>query len=220
VPILDRDEDWIHLLKPPGVFVFPPHDDPDGDCVLRRLLAVAPEQADALPEDVDSRAWAGGILHRLDRWTSGLLVAARHPDAFVRGRAAFASHRLSKVYRFLSGASPAWTENRIDAPLAHDPRRRTKMVWKRGKDTPHRGRWYPAATAFRIVQTVARGTIWEARMSTGVMHQIRVHAAAVGIPLLGDRLYGGAPGERYHLHHCTIEGWPGGAPVAPAPEWR
>ena len=213
---MGEDVDWMHLRKPAGVPVLPPHDDPAGDCLLRRLLAVAPEQADALPDDLDDPPpRAGGRRHRHHPGTTGHRVAPRSPDAFRRGRAAFASHRLVKVYRFLSGAAPPWSTHAIDAPLAHDRRRRARMVWQRGKQTPHRGRWYPASTSFRRLEPAGAATRWEARMSTGVMHQIRVHAAAVGIPLLGDRLYGGAEheGGRYFLHHRTIEGWPGGAPV-------
>ena len=217
--VLGRDDDWLHLLKPAGLPVFAPHGDPEGDCLARRLLVEFPEQAAALPSDLDSPDhWVGGILHRLDLWTSGLVVAARTPDAFRRGREAFESHRLHKVYRFLSAAVPPWTAHRIDAPLAHDRRKGSKMVWQRGRATPHRGRWYPASTQFSLQEAWPDRTLWESRMSTGVMHQIRVHAAAVGIPLLGDRLYGGGHGERYYLHHRTIEGWPGGAPVVPE-EW-
>jgi 23S rRNA-/tRNA-specific pseudouridylate synthase len=213
-PIYSHSSDWLYLRKPAGLSVFPLHEDPASDCLLARLIVAAPEQASALPEDVDPIRWGGGILHRLDRWTSGLVIAARSPKAFRVGRAAFTSHRLEKVYRFRSAAQPSWHENRIDAPLAHDRRKRSKMVWKRGQRTAHRGRWYPAETAFRRLEDGDDYTLWEATMSTGVMHQIRVHAAAVGIPLLGDRLYGGAahPGERYFLHHRTVRGWPHAVP--------
>jgi len=208
--IAGRDDRFLYLHKPAGIHVFPPHADPDGDCLLRRLIEDAPEQRDVTPDP----AFAGGILHRLDRHTSGLVIAARTPEALTEGRARFATHTLEKVYRFRTAARPAWTENRCAALLAHDRRRKSKMVWQRGRSTPHRGKWYPAETSFRRLGD----GLWEARMKTGVTHQIRVHAAAVGLALLGDRLYGAAPhpDDRYFLHHRGIPGWDG-APLLDAP---
>jgi 23S rRNA-/tRNA-specific pseudouridylate synthase len=96
------------------------------------------------------------------------------------------------------------------------------MVVQRGHATPHRGAWHPAETRFRALG----GDLLEATMSTGVMHQIRVHAAFLGVPLLGDALYGGgrppddAPdGLTFFLHHVGLTG-PGVAtdPV-PLPGW-
>ena len=90
------------------------------------------------------------------------------------------------------------------------------MVVRRGRNTPHRGRWYPADTRFRQLD----GPLWQATITTGVMHQIRAHAAAVGLPLTGDRIYGGdpwseaPPGLSFALHHCRLEGL-GACPFSP-----
>lgn len=85
------------------------------------------------------------------------------------------------------------------------------MVHERGRTTPHRGRWYPAHTEL----SRHRGATWKALITTGVMHQIRAHAASVGLALDGDRLYGGRDtGTPFALHHCRIEGIPG-CPFAP-----
>lgn len=207
-------DDWIALAKAPGVTVFPRRAGDGPPSLLERLLAVDPAQAQAWPEGFE-----GGLLHRLDTWTSGLVLAARSPDALARGRELFAAHGLRKHYRFASARDVAWDEHRVEHALAHDRKDRRKMVWRRGQSTPHRGSWLPARTDLR-----RDGALWAATMSTGVMHQIRVHAASAGLPLLGDRLYGGGPdpagGVRYYLHHVGIDGWPVPLPTIPAPgDW-
>ncbi|MCB9763755.1 MAG: RNA pseudouridine synthase [Alphaproteobacteria bacterium] len=203
--LLREDPDWLWLDKPAGVPVFPPHADLQGPCVLRWLLETRPEQAQPFPE-----GFAGGLAHRLDVSTSGLVLAARSPEALARARAAFAEGRLAKRYRFVTAKAVPWTAHHLTTPLAHHKRRRDRMVPQRGRSTPHRGRWYPADTRLQQVE----GALWEAVITTGVMHQIRVHAASAGLALWGDPVYGGgalpegvAPeGVRFALHHV---GWTG-----------
>lgn len=206
------------VYKPGGLPVFPPHADPAGDCVLRRLLADQPQRAaQAWPE-----GFAGGISHRLDVSTSGALLVADDPDELARLRDAFRGHDLTKRYRFRAARTPPWTTHACDLPLAHDKRRKSRMVVQRGANTPHRGRWYEAHTRF----THLHDDVWRAEITTGVMHQIRVHAAFVGLPLLGDSLYGGGPtpadappGLTFFLHHEGLRG-PGIATTAvPLPPW-
>ena len=101
------------------------------------------------------------------------------------------------------------------------------MVIQRGAQTPHRGKWLPAQTEFHYIGRVsAELHMWEAQMRTGVMHQIRLHAASVGIALAGDRLYGGGSwkfdrpeGAQFALHHLGVAG-PGLEPEStPVPAW-
>ena len=188
------------LSKPAGVPCFPPHAEPGGDCVLARLLAADPARADQPWPD----GFAGGIAHRLDVSTSGALLVADDPTELAAIRDAFAAGALTKTYRFVAARDVPWHAHTCDLPLAHDRRHARRMVVQRGASTPHRGRWYPAHTAFRRID----GALWEAVITTGVMHQIRVHAAFVGLPLAGDRLYGGGPtpehappGATFLLHH-------------------
>jgi 23S rRNA pseudouridine1911/1915/1917 synthase len=203
------------VFKPAGLPVFPPRGDPSGDCVLSRLLGEEPWRAEAGWPD----GFAGGIAHRLDGSTTGALVVADDVAELEWVRGLFATHQLVKTYRFLASREVAWDENVCSAAIGHAPRHRGRMVVQRGRSTPHRGRWYPAETR---LQRVA-GPLFEARMRTGVMHQIRVHAAFVGIPLLGDRRYGGgappadAPaGVTFFLHHLGIRG-PEGLHTDPVP---
>jgi 23S rRNA-/tRNA-specific pseudouridylate synthase len=200
--------------KPPGLPVLPPHGDPPGDCVVARVLTREPARgAIAWPD-----GFPAGVLHRLDTPTSGAVAFAADLAQHAAVRALFAKGALRKVYRFLAARDVPWDEHGCTAALAHDPRHKNRMVVQRGRDTPHRGRWLEASTTFRRIE----GRLFEATITTGVMHQVRVHAAFVGIPLAGDRRYGGgetpdiAPaGATFLLHHVGFSG--GGFETAPVP---
>ncbi len=206
------------LAKPAGLPVFPPHADPGGDCVLARLLAREPGRALAWPE-----GFAGGIAHRLDVGTSGALAVADDPEELEALRVAFAAKGLVKTYRFLTRREVPWDEGGCDRAVAHDRRHKRRMVVQRGEGTPHRGRWLAAETRFRRIGPAAQGTVWEAVMSTGVMHQIRVHAAFVGLVLAGDPIYGGGPpvegGAPFALHHVGFVGAGFATEPVPMPPW-
>ena len=207
--------------KPAGLPVFPPHGDPGGDCVLARLFAAEPQRGSlAWPEGFD-----GGIAHRLDTGTSGLLVVADDATALAELRGRFSRGELRKRYLFLSARAVPWASHVCERPIAHDPHDKRKVIVQRGQSTPKRGAWLGAQTRFRRLAAVEGGLcLWQATMSTGVMHQIRAHAAAVGIALAGDRLYGGGDcalprpeGSPFFLHHHSIhaEGW--ALPACPLP---
>jgi 23S rRNA-/tRNA-specific pseudouridylate synthase len=199
--------------KPAGLPCFPPHADPNGDCVLKRLLAAQPDRLAHIWPD----GFAAGIAHRLDVHTSGALLLANDPQALVQLRMHFSSGELRKTYRFVSAKEVRWDSNQCERPVAHDRRKKGRMVVQRGAHTPHRGKWYPASTAFQQIH----GRLWKAVITTGVMHQIRVHAAFVGLPLLGDHRYGGGrSADGFRLHHVGVEG-PGGlaSDAVPMPIW-
>lgn len=198
------------MYKPPGRSVFPLHGDPSAPCVLYDLLDREPHRI----EQPWPEGFAGGIAHRLDRSTSGALLVADDPEELVAIRTAFRERAFTKTYRMLSDGRVPWDENTCTRPIAHARRNRRRMVVQRGRNTPHRGRWYPADTAFERLD----GPLWQVTITTGVTHQIRVHAAFVGLPLRGDTLYGGGPGERFCLHHTGLTG-PFTTEPVPAPSW-
>jgi 23S rRNA pseudouridine1911/1915/1917 synthase len=209
------------LDKPAGLPVLPPHADPSGDCLLARLRVARP--------DVDAHEWPAGfpagIAHRLDTPTSGQIVVARTPADLARIRASFRQRHFVKHYVFLTRKDVDWDSHAIDARLAHDRSRKDRMVVERGRDTPHRGRWYEARTVFERAGAAEGLFAWRATMSTGVTHQIRVHAAFAGLALAGDRLYGGGAPDSgwpvpFLLHHLGLEG-PDvkGASMSPVPEF-
>lgn len=214
--LIKESDRWMAWNKPAGIPVFPPHKDLDGDCLLARTGL----EADGWPDHFE-----GGIAHRLDTPTSGQVLSARTEGDLEWLRGLFASGLLRKVYRFVSAGEVQWDEHMVDTPIAHDKRKRSRMIVQRGRNTPHRGRWYPAHTSFkRLGPTTDGATLWEAVIITGVMHQIRVHAAWVGIPLRGDKRYGGgAPSDErvpFLLHHLGLSGPEIEPPQAPLPaDW-
>ncbi|MBT3219532.1 MAG: RNA pseudouridine synthase [Proteobacteria bacterium] len=200
------------LDKPGGIPVFPPHHNPDGDCLLQRILQNEPHRRDmAWPQ-----GFAGGIAHRLDTATSGAVLVADNPEELTLIRQHFNEGQLLKTYRLLASKDVSWNENGVVLPIAHDRRRKNRMVVQRGRSTPHRGSWHEAETRFRRLS----GLLFEAQMKTGVMHQIRAHAAFVGIPLMGDHIYGSAhKGSVHLLHHVGLVGGTVKTEPVPLPNW-
>lgn len=196
----------IVLNKQAGWSCFPHRNDPSKPSMLEHLLNEYPEQGRIdWPQGFD-----GGIAHRLDVSTSGQLLVATNLDALRQLRSDFADKQLLKRYLFLTRKEVPWNTHAISMAIAHHPKNKRKMVVQRGRNTPHRGRWYPAETAFRFVERVNELNLWEATMKTGVMHQIRLHAAMLGLALVGDQLYGGGDAPvhfpaTFALHHVGIQ---------------
>lgn len=178
-----------HLLvidKPAGLVVHPAPGNWSGT-LLNGLLARDP-QAAMLPR--------AGIVHRLDKDTSGLMVVARTRatmDALVQR---IAAREVARQYVALAhrtwGGSRA---RRVNEPIGRDPRNRLRMAVVEGGK--------PASTGFELLQDAAEGCWVRATLQTGRTHQIRVHMAHIGHPLVGDELYGGAPAasmKRQALH--------------------
>jgi len=196
------------LDKPAGLTVFPPHFDRDGDCLLQRLLRDQPWRK----EITWPSGYEGGIAHRLDNSTSGAVLAADSLAELELFRGWFAEHRFRKTYLMLAAYEVPWRQHRCELPIAHHPRKKNRMVVQADAQTPHRGKWYPACSSFQH----RHGRLWEVVIATGIMHQIRAHAGHLGIPILGDRLYGGTPRElfptgvspqmRFYLHHVGMAG--------------
>lgn len=187
--------------------------------MLEQLLLHHPAQQQVWPVGFE-----GGIVHRLDVATSGQLLVAKTPEVLSTLRTDFTQKRLRKHYRFLTTKDVTWKEHEITFALAHHKSNRRKMVVQRGRNTPHRGKWIPAVTRFQYIDSKAGLHLWQATMSTGVMHQIRLHAAIAGLALLGDTLYGGGETPSYFpsdfaLHHCGIESTKWNVPVVPIPNW-
>ena len=120
---LGEGERWVAWNKPPGIPVFPPHADPEGDCLLR--------QSGLDPVGWDPK-FAGGLAHRLDTPTSGQVLSAKSTTDLDWLRASFVAGRLRKVYRFVSARSVPWDEHVVDTPIAHHKKKRAVMIVKRG----------------------------------------------------------------------------------------
>jgi 23S rRNA pseudouridine1911/1915/1917 synthase len=180
--------------KPAGLVVHPAHGHETGT-LLNALLARYPEL----------RNWPGegwpGLVHRLDRETSGLLLVARTPEVQETLRAQWKAHGVRKVYVALVIGAPQLDRARIDSPIARDPHQRQRMavVSEGGRE---------AVTEYRVLERLGNYTLLEAYPETGRTHQIRVHLAAIGHPVVGDHLYGPRrqrldPG-RHFLHAARL----------------
>ena len=145
-----------------------------------------------------------GIVHRLDRYTSGVLLVARTDAAHRALAEQFSGRTVEKVYLALVHGAIERDTGRITAKISRDPVRRTRMSARQGE-----GR--AALTDWEVIRRWARFTYLRVQIGTGRTHQIRVHLASIGHPVVGDRLYG-APAEieglpplgRYFLHAHRI----------------
>jgi 23S rRNA pseudouridine1911/1915/1917 synthase len=168
--IVHEDAALIVVDKPAGLVVHPGAGQPDRT-LLNALLAHAPALA-GVPR--------AGIVHRLDKDTSGLLVVAKTVEAQTDLVRQLASRSMRRVYiALVQGDPPA--SGTIDAPVGRDARARTRMA------VTHRGK--PARTTYRVLERFGRAALVECRLETGRTHQIRVHFQHIRHPLVGDTMY-------------------------------
>lgn len=166
--LLFSDEHILVIDKPAGLPVLPDGWDPHAPYLLKRL------------QDEFGRLF---IVHRLDKITSGVMVFARTAAAHRTLSLRFENREAEKTYHAILQGSPPWDEKTARFPLRTNVghKHRTVVDHKSGK---------PSETRFKVLRRYQAGALVEAQPMTGRTHQIRVHAAALGYPLLGDLLYG------------------------------
>ncbi|XP_039133785.1 RNA pseudouridine synthase 2, chloroplastic isoform X1 [Dioscorea cayenensis subsp. rotundata] len=132
-----------------------------------------------------------GIVHRLDKGTSGLLVVAKDEESHAHLAEQFKSHTIHRVYISLTSGVPSPSSGRIEVPIARDPNNRVRMAAVAGSINSKHVRY--AASRYKVLEVLANGgsALVQWRLETGRTHQIRAHAKYLGIPLLGDEVYGG-----------------------------
>jgi 23S rRNA pseudouridine1911/1915/1917 synthase len=195
--VLYEDQDVVAIDKPAGMVVHSGagvHSGTLVNALLHRFASLSRAAGELRP----------GIVHRLDRYTSGVLLVAKNDAAHQRLAQQFASRQVEKTYLALVHGSVKSDRGRIEKPITRDPRQRTRM-------TARLSRGRAAWTEYRILRRFAGFTFLEVRIGTGRTHQIRVHLASIGHPVVGDRLYG-APAKvagqsslpRYFLHAHRI----------------
>jgi 23S rRNA pseudouridine1911/1915/1917 synthase len=204
VAVVYEDDDLVVVDKPAGLVVHPGAGHSTGTLV-QGLLARYPDLAD-LADEGEGTAERPGIVHRLDKGTSGLLVVARTPVARASLMAALAERRVERRYATLVAGVVDADEGVIDAPLGRSSRDPTRVAVQAG------GR--PARTHYQVERRYDDVTLLECRLETGRTHQIRVHLAAIGHPVVGDPRYGGGrrrspaarllPPERPWLHARSL----------------
>jgi 23S rRNA pseudouridine1911/1915/1917 synthase len=182
VPVAYEDGDLLIVDKPAGLVVHPAPGHPSGTLV-NALLGRPGEAFGGI-----AGVRRPGIVHRLDRDTSGLLVVARNDAAQASLMAQLKARRVKKTYLALVQGSVAAAVGRIEAPIGRDPGHRTRMA------VTASGR--AATTGYRVRERFEGWTLLELDLVTGRTHQIRVHLAAIGHPIAGDPLYGGGVSRR------------------------
>jgi 23S rRNA pseudouridine1911/1915/1917 synthase len=175
-----HEDRWLVVIDKPAGLVVHPAPGHEAGTLVNALLAHCH----------DLRGIGGelrpGIVHRIDKDTSGLLVVAKDDATMNALGAAFKAHTIERVYEALVAGAPPGPSGRIDTFYGRDPRERKKFSSRvrSGKR---------AVTNWRLVEKFKGAARMEARLETGRTHQVRVHLAALGCPLLGDKTYGRPP---------------------------
>jgi len=185
--VLFEDSDLIVVDKPAGLVVHPGPGHPSGTLV------------NALLHQCGDLAGIGGVLrpgivHRLDRGTSGVMVVAKSDAAHLGLSRQFAAHSIERLYHCFVRGLPGAESGRVDQPIGRHPRDRKRMsvASRSGRE---------AVTFWRVLRRYPHATLseLEIRPETGRTHQIRVHLSSIGLPLVGDRVYGRARGRDAQL---------------------
>jgi 23S rRNA pseudouridine1911/1915/1917 synthase len=178
--IVFEDADLIVLNKAAGMVIHPAHGHASGTLV-QALLARYPDLAQLVQIDPDA-AHRPGLVHRLDRDTSGLMLVARTPMALKGLRQQFKARTVEKIYLALVFGQPEAPQGIIDVPLGRDPHHYQKIV--------PRADGKPARTRYRQIERLDQYSLLEVGLETGRTHQIRVHLAWLKCPVVGDVVYG------------------------------
>lgn len=188
IPILYEDEDCVVMNKPAGVLTHSPGN-------FSREASVASFLRDKVAQLEGDRA---GIVHRLDRATSGVIIGAKNPKAMSFLQKQFASRKVKKIYTAVVEGHPTNQEAIINMPIARNPKApATFRVGSRGKQ---------AVTHYKVLLQSDQFSLVELTPQTGRTHQLRVHLAHIGHSIVGDPLYGsGTFGDRLFLHAKSLE---------------
>ena len=213
--VVFEDDDIIVINKPRGIVVHPAPGHADGTLV-NALLYHCGSGLSGIGGVIRP-----GIVHRIDKDTSGLLVAAKNDAAHAALSAQLADHSLSRVYRAVVCGRLRDDEGTIDAPIGRHPTDRKRMTVTEKNSRP-------AVTHYQVLARYNGYTYVECRLETGRTHQIRVHMAHIGHPLLGDTVYGrkkpekGLVGQCLHAIRLELIHPATGQPMtfdAPLPPW-
>ena len=194
--IVFENEDLLVVNKPAGMVVHPAAGHASGT-LAHAALAHAPDMQGIGGEQ------RPGIVHRLDKDTSGLILLAKNDAAHQFLQEQFRDRRVHKTYLALVDGAPPTPSGRVEAAIGRDPAQRKRMAVR----PPGKGR--AAASQYRTLERFPEHTLLEVEPVTGRTHQIRLHLAFLGCPVVGDRVYGRArptlPIKRHFLHAARLE---------------
>jgi 23S rRNA pseudouridine1911/1915/1917 synthase len=187
LPVLYEDKDCVVINKPVGLLTH-------SKGAFNPEATVSTWLRSRMTGPKGERA---GIVHRLDRATSGVMICARTPEALVWLQKQFSQRKVKKTYVAVVSGQLTQAHAIIDMPIERNPRKpQTFRVGSNGK---------PAVTEYQVIKTTGEHSLLELRPTTGRTHQLRVHLEHLHHPIIGDTLYGGRPAERLFLHAKELE---------------
>lgn len=175
VEIIYEDRDIIVVNKPKGMVVHPANGNPDGTLV-NAIMAICKDSLSGIGGEIRP-----GIVHRLDKDTSGILIVAKNDKAHINLSEQIKEHKVKKTYIALVKGIVKENNATINMPIGRSEKDRKKMaVTKKGKE---------AITHFKVLKRYDKYTLLEINIETGRTHQIRVHLSQIGYPIVGDEVY-------------------------------
>lgn len=181
IQVLYEDNDVIVVNKPKGMVVHPANGNPDGTLV-NAVMAICKDSLSGIGGEIRP-----GIVHRLDKDTSGVIIVAKNDRAHINMSEQIKAHKVEKTYIALVKGYVKENEATIDMPIGRSLKDRKKMaVRKDGKK---------AVTHFKVIERFPNYTLLEVKIETGRTHQIRVHLSEIGYPIVGDEVYSNGKNE-------------------------
>ena len=179
--IIYEDNDIIVVNKPKGMVVHPANGNPDGTLV-NAIMAICKDSLSGIGGEIRP-----GIVHRLDKDTSGIIIVAKNDKAHINLSEQIKDHKVKKTYIALVRGIVKENEATINMPIGRSEKDRKKMaVTKKGKE---------AITHFKVLQRYDNYTLLQVNIETGRTHQIRVHLSQIGYPIVGDEVYSNGKNE-------------------------
>ena len=179
--IIYEDKDIIVVNKPKGMVVHPANGNPDGTLV-NAIMAICKDSLSGIGGEIRP-----GIVHRLDKDTSGIIIVAKNDKAHINLSEQIKDHKVKKTYIALVRGIVKENEATINMPIGRSEKDRKKMaVTKKGKE---------AITHFKVLERYDKYTLLQVNIETGRTHQIRVHLSQIGYPIVGDEVYSNGKNE-------------------------